>query len=212
MANLQNCASVFQLGFGVDAIVPALYFAFRRTQDSLADRLAYEIQKKTPEFYKTEKEVEVLRAFVFNTVPFVKWSYRLRIVPVLFLTIGLVASFFGLVLSAVEPNYDLPNPWVWTFSVYTLLFCPATYFSYRLLLKGLERLWTWKWTVDPGAAQKFVEAFELHYDHAKFMNRHDIRSALLLAQRREAESARRDLKHWAQDRRDRVLRFFRLHR
>ena len=207
MATLQNCASLFQLGFGVNAIVPALYFTFRRTQESLASRLSQEIQKTNPEFYKLEREKEILHRFVFEWVPFVKLSYRLRNIPALFLTLGLISSFFGLVFSAIQPNHELPNSWVWLFSIYALLFCPSTYLLYGMLLKGLERLWVWKWSTDPSSAKRVVESFQLHRDHIEFMERDDVRSALLHAQMAQAERARREIQEWVAGSKARALSF-----
>jgi hypothetical protein len=203
-ATLQNTVSIFQLAFGVNAVVPALHVAFRRTQDSLATRLVRDLRKLVPTFELDEKNLERLGLVVSTTLPGLKLANRLKIIPFFMLGTAMVISFFGLVLSAVQPAFELSDGWVWVLSIYILIVCPGSYLLYHALLKGLERLWIWKWTSDPSSAVKFAEIAQMHLDHAEFMER--IQGALHLAQMQSAAAAKKELRELVQRWTGRILR------
>ena len=50
MAKLVDCATIFQLAFGVNAILPTMILAYRKTQENIVRWVAKEIDKHEPEF------------------------------------------------------------------------------------------------------------------------------------------------------------------
>ena|ERR1041384_1216113 len=163
MAEFIDTASIFQLAFGVNAVLPAVYFAFRRTHESIASRFASELKKIDGEFKFDESEMIEFRRFVYLSSAGLRATDRIKFVP-LFLFAGAVAfSFVGLMLAATNPHGSLSNTLVWVFSVYALLISPTIGLLYELWLHQFERLVILSW-LEPANVEFTAKCFRLSLD------------------------------------------------
>jgi hypothetical protein len=145
MATFIDTASIFQLAFGVNAVLPAVHLAFRRTHESISRRFADELQKQHSEFKFDEWEMSEFRRFVFGSSRGLKFASRAKIVPILMFLIAIVLSFLGLIKAATAPQDTLNSELVWSFAIYSLIVCPSVGLMYELFLGRLEHLIVLRW-------------------------------------------------------------------
>ena len=138
MSTYGSAASVFQLAFGLNAALPTLYFVYRKTQDSLARRLAEKMANIDPSFVAGERELIVVRHFVRYGFPGMGLSRRLGIAVAVLFAIVLVLSFLGLLLSAIKSDCPINEQSVIWFSIFALIVCPLAGICYERWLGYFE--------------------------------------------------------------------------
>jgi hypothetical protein len=148
MAKLVDCASLFSVAFAVDAVIPALSFAFRSTHERITRRTADAIQKHVPSIVIKEKDVPLLLKFVKGSSVGLRFADRAKAALIGMFLIGMLASFVGLVVSATNPEVHLADWIVWVFAIYTLLVCPALQIGYDRFIRFLEHVLIVKWEAD----------------------------------------------------------------
>src|SRR5580704_16440213 len=101
MSTYGSAASIFQLAFGVNAVLPAVYFGYRKTHDSLARYLAEEMNKIDPSFTVGERELIVVRHYVRYGFPGMRTSRALGLGVAGLFALALALSFLGLLFSGI---------------------------------------------------------------------------------------------------------------
>jgi hypothetical protein len=139
MSTYGNTASIFQLAFGVNAVLPTVYFAYRRAHDSLAKRLAEEISNIDPSLTFGEREMIVVRHFVRYGFPGMRLSRSVGFVLAGLFGVAVGLSFLGLLLSAINTGGDLADWLVLLFSAFALVLCPVAGILYDRWLWFFEQ-------------------------------------------------------------------------
>jgi hypothetical protein len=155
MSSYGEAASVFQLAFGLNAALPTVYFAYRRTHDALARKLAEEISKIDPSMTFGERELIVIRHYVRYGFPAMRSTRLLGLAVAVLFAMALLLSLFGLVLSAIDATGHLDNWMVVLFSAFALVACPAVGTLYGFLMSYSERQIILRW--NRAAVEHFVE-------------------------------------------------------
>src|ERR1700730_15889578 len=104
MSTYENTTSIFQLAFGVNAVLPTVFFAYLRTHGSLARRLAEEMSKIDSSLTFGEREMIHMRYFVRLGVRGIGVSRSLGFVVAGFFGVAVGLSFVGLLMSAITPK------------------------------------------------------------------------------------------------------------
>jgi hypothetical protein len=124
-ATYGTSASIFQLAFGLNAVLPALFLTYRGLQASLARYLVEELRKIDPSLTLGEREMVVVRHYVRYGFPAIRLSRSLGLgVGGLFI-VALILSFLGLLMSAIKSDEPLHDWSVILFSVFAVIMCPA---------------------------------------------------------------------------------------
>ena len=139
MAKLGECASIFQLAFGVNAIVPALYISLHTTRETLENVFANAL--KHPDFRMKIELNEALEfaSFIVAGARGSRVAGRQLIIPGILMGVSVLFSFFGLMGAAICPDVRIPNGILWIFSIYSLFICPGVGFFYETRLRWLRR-------------------------------------------------------------------------
>jgi hypothetical protein len=169
MARLADCASIFQLAFGLNAALPAVSFAFRRAHENITVRFSKEVQNADPEFKFNEWEMVQFRRFVKGSSTGLKFAQRIKVFPILAFGISVLLSFVGLIFGATMPDYALANRWVWTFALFSLVFSPALGLAYEWFLRFLEQAILLNWAESPEAAAETARYFKISLEGARVM-------------------------------------------
>jgi hypothetical protein len=146
MATLESCASIFQLAFGVNAVVTASQLYFRRTHREIAQTLYIELRPGDSTLSGAHIE-HAFERYVFRAIPGLRAA---RFLYRLLMTVGLAAtllSLVALVASALQPWRPVPVDSVWIYAGATLVLLPMTYWLYERFLDWLQRAVTgreWK--------------------------------------------------------------------
>jgi hypothetical protein len=167
MAQLQACASIFQLAFGLNAVMPAVFFAYKRTHEKITMRFAKEVQVQAPELKFDEYELIAFRRFVRGMSTGLKFADRVKYLPITLFFIAVVLSFFGLVYGAIRPEGKLDDGLVWGFSIFALLISPLLGLGYEWFLGYLERAVLLSWAESPEAAAEVAAHFKLSLTSAR---------------------------------------------
>jgi hypothetical protein len=145
----------------VNAVLPAVSVAFRRTHQHIAMRFADTVKKYDPSLELGERETEHLLKFIKRASVGLNLSDRLKLVPIVASGVAVILSFFGLGFSATQPEYVLSSGLVWSFSIYSLIFCPALVVLYEMWLKFVERGTIAKWAGNKDKIAEIAETFKL---------------------------------------------------
>lgn len=155
MSSYGEAASVFQLAFGLNAALPTVYFAYRRTHDALARHLAEEIAKIDPSTTFGERELIVVRHYVRYGFPAMRNARPLGLAVGGLFAIASLLSLVGLVLSAVDAAGHLDNWLVVLFSAFALIGCPIVGTLYSFLMSYSEQQIILR--LDRTAAEHFID-------------------------------------------------------
>jgi hypothetical protein len=167
MAKLVDCATIFQLAFGVNAILPAIVIAYRRTQTNIVRWVSKEVDKHRPEFAIDESEMADFLDFATDLHHGLKslgWAKR---IPITACMISLVVSFFGLLFAATRPDAHLSNGLLWSFAIYSLVICPSLATWYTGLLRFEEKELVKLWVRERTALERLAAAFRKMKDEEK---------------------------------------------
>jgi hypothetical protein len=155
MARLGDCASVFQLAFAVNAVLPAIFLALRRAHRNVASRIATRIEQLKPGLAITDEEMAYLVQWVKDIMG-LAGSEKMKWIPVSTAALSLLGGFVGLVLAATQPTAVIWNSAVWVFAVYSLILTPLIALVYERWLMIMERRLTIAWFEDPEKMEGLV--------------------------------------------------------
>jgi hypothetical protein len=99
MSTYGSTASIFQLAFGLNAVLPTVYFAYRRAHDAVAKRLGEKISNIDPSITFKEREMIVVRHYVRYGFPGMRLSRILGIFVTGLFSVSVLVSFLGLLAS-----------------------------------------------------------------------------------------------------------------
>lgn len=167
MAKLVDCATIFQLAFGVNAILPTIILAYRRTQDNIVQWVSKTIDKHKPEFAIEPSEMGEFLDFVTGLNPGLSALGLGKRIPIVASGISLFASFFGMIFAATTPDRHLGNGILWLFAVYSLVVCPSLVAFYTFLLRFDEQELVKLWARDRRALVNTAAAFREMRDREK---------------------------------------------
>jgi len=211
MAELVNCASIFQLAFAVNAAVPAVFLAYRRMHQSIAERFARSVQKVDATFTFDDYEMSEFRRYVRGSANGLKIADRVKVVPIGLFSIALVISFVGLVLTATRPQFILHDEYVWAFSIFALAVCPLVGLAYEMFLSFTENLIAVNWAKHREFANETAVYFRLWLDTQRDLDLTELKTMLRETERRVMKFAI-DMKVFTLKNNLRMLRYSALQR
>lgn len=138
MAKLSDCATIFQLAFGVNAILPSLLIAYGRTKESIAKRAASAIRDHDPTFVLSEKELYEWTDFIQKSYLILKVSNSFKWIVLGTSACFVLLSFYGLVAAAIGPDDKLADSKLFWFAFLSLLISPLFAFGYESWLRLVE--------------------------------------------------------------------------
>lgn len=135
MAQFGDCASIFQFGLGVNAIIPTLLFTFHQSRNTVVESFVKRITEPSSEFKLEHKEAENFAEYLVRNV--IRSSWRLFISVAIMMFASLVVCFYGLVIAAVDKNKEIGDSWVWFIAVFTIVVSPLSAIVYEWVLRAM---------------------------------------------------------------------------
>jgi hypothetical protein len=139
MAKLLDCGSICSVALAVNAVLPTIIIAFRRTHEVIAKRWVEALAAIDPKLAPTPERYGEFLRYVKGTSTGLRFTDRAKYVLLVLLGSAVVWSFIGLVFSATSPNHIVSDSHVWIFSVYTLLICPSLALGFEMWCRYVER-------------------------------------------------------------------------
>lgn len=136
-ATFGSCASVLQLGFGLNAVSAAVEIQFKGSFTRLIARLYNDVRPEADQLEGPEVEIAFSKYIYLS-------SRGLRIARNIYPFLMLVGasllfvSFLGLVLGAVDTNQPIADRAVWSYAILSLLVSPTIYWSFQRFLRWFE--------------------------------------------------------------------------
>ena len=157
MPTLSNCSSIFQLAFGVNAVLPALIADFEFVKKEAANSLLRKIRESRPDFELKERDRIGFVDFVFQSSSGLRHA---RLVTRATACISLAfcgVSLVALCMAALKPEARLSSTRLFEFVGMTLIFGPLFYIARNSYLKWLYRVNVIYGTNDQREALLFAE-------------------------------------------------------
>src|SRR5258705_13880575 len=140
MPILGDSVSIFQLAFGVNAVLPVLISDFETVRDDAADSVLRKIKEFQPQFVLKEEDRFEFVDFTFKSVAGLRHA---RIVTRLIGALSLVLCALSLVAlcwSALRPKEEISSARLFAFVGATLIVGPALYVARNEYLKWFYRI------------------------------------------------------------------------
>jgi hypothetical protein len=167
MPKLTDCNSIFQLAFGMNAVLPAVIADFEFVRNEVADSLLRKIKECLPQFELKERDRIDFVDFTLRSSRGLRHARTITrltaFISVAFCAISLVA----LCLSALNPEAQLSRGWLFAFVATTLVVGPLFYIARNSFLK-----WLYKTNVIHGTNEKkeavlYAECVNAYLDFKK---------------------------------------------
>lgn len=134
---LSDTASIAQLAFGLNAVMPVLTGHFRSAHACVAETVEKEVKKHHPDFTVNASDKKAFAEMANSSVYGVKMADKIR--PWIFFAAcaSSLSSFSILVAAATHPDIEFPNIFIFIYATVTIILLPMLYFSWGLFLKFL---------------------------------------------------------------------------
>ena len=167
MPTLSSANTVFQLAFGVNAVLPVLVADFERVRTEAAHSLLRKIKEYRPDFELKERDRLDFVDFTLRSSPGLR-SARL----VTHLTALLSLAFCGLSLAALcwaalSPEHQISSKLFFTFVALTLIFGPLFYIARDRYLVWLYKVIAIYGTNEKNDALLFAQCVETYLEFKK---------------------------------------------
>jgi|GEM_PF-6131404 len=177
MVRLGDCTSIFEIAFGVNAVVAAVAPQFKLTHREVAKRLYAEFRPPDSPISGplAEHRFEGFVLRLSRTLRVARRAY-----PVL-MAIGLgtaLLAVLGLLAAATCPDHRIPAKLLWSFALVAIVGLPLLYWLYKAFLGWFEQAFTIQRTT-PTERKAFWLAFQMH--HVMPEHRSEMEEALFIA-------------------------------
>lgn len=134
---LSDTASIAQLAFGLNAVMPVLTGHFRSAHTCVAETVEKEVKKHHPDFTVNASDKKAFAEMANSSVYGVKMADKIR--PWIFFAAcaSSLSSFSILVAAATHPDIEFPNIFIFIYATVTVILLPMLYFAWGLFLKFL---------------------------------------------------------------------------
>lgn len=133
MIEIKDTSSVFQLAFGLNAVMMVIYNNSYQKRKELLDYVSSEIHKHV-------KNTNIENEYILNSFPTYKKIKYLFFFFILLSFFSILCSFYYLVIAVVEPKLEMCENLFISLSVFLILVNPILYYFYRVLLNSLISL------------------------------------------------------------------------
>lgn len=113
MAALRELTSIFQLAFGLDAALPAVYVSFRSAHETVTKSVAALLENHDPALKFTDRMNFELQNYLLSATRGLRIAKAVTHASAIFLLIGLALSFLGLVEAAVAARDHIAGDRKW---------------------------------------------------------------------------------------------------
>lgn len=152
MPTLGDSVSIFQLAFGVNAVLPTLISGFEKVRDDAADSVLSKIKEIQPEFEVKEEDRFEFVDFIFNSVARLRYArIGTRLIgglSLVFCALSLIALYWA----ALRPKEEISATRLFEFVTATLIVGPALYFARNEYLKRFYRSFVYERNTKADAA------------------------------------------------------------
>lgn len=160
MADLSNCTSLFELGFTLNLVSPALLAALKQSRSRALEPILAELREIAPELTMTRSRV----AYFDRAIPLYYPSLRhLARVNKLLIASSLgvaIVSAVGLSAAATTPKAEIHSVLVWIYAVSALLLLPACYWGISLALGWVQDQLAARMSESPETRRVTAELFK----------------------------------------------------
>jgi hypothetical protein len=137
MPTLSASSSVFQLAFGVNAVLPVLISGLEGVREKAADSLLRKIKEYRPEFEIKERDRIDFVEFTFRSSRGLRYARIITYVTVFISLIFCGLSLAALCWSALEPGQEFSSDLFFAFVGTTLIGGPLLYIARNRFLRWL---------------------------------------------------------------------------
>jgi hypothetical protein len=182
MPTLSASNSLFELAFGVNAVLPVLISDFERIKEQAAESLLRKLKECRPHFELKERDRVDFVDFAFRSNVGLRHAHwATRIVSVLSI-VFCIASLGALVWSAHSPDQQVDFRCLVAFVAVTLVFAPSLYVARDRYLKWLYSILVVHGSNEKADAELFANCVEIYLTYMKRFEQHDRAFAEVMAQ------------------------------
>jgi len=167
MPTLSASSSVFQLAFGVNAVLPVLISDFEAVRKDAAESLLRKIKEYCPGFELKERDRIDFVDFTFQSSRGLRHARFVTYFTGFFSLAMCGLSLTALCLSALKPEWQISVRLFLTFTGATLIAAPLIYVGRNAYLKWLYSLLVSKSSNEQHEAVLFAECVNIYVKHKK---------------------------------------------
>lgn len=154
MIDIKDTSSIFQLAFGLNAVILAIYQNSYQKRKELLDYVASEIKKH-------DKNANIENDYILNSFPSYKIIKYLFFFFIFLSISSILCSFYFLVEAVLEPESKMCENLFIFLSVFLILVNPILYYIYKVLLDSLISLVKDKTTITKDLAIQMSKMMNL---------------------------------------------------
>jgi hypothetical protein len=140
MPLLSASTSVFQLAFGINAVLPIVMNDFEKVREELADMQLRKIKEYNSQFNIRERDWPEFVEFVFLSSRGMRFAQRITHLTALLSLVLCIVSLAFLCWSATAPDHLMSSQHFYWFVAATLVIAPILYYARDRGLKALYKL------------------------------------------------------------------------
>ena len=133
MIEIKDTSSVFQLAFGLNAVILVIYQNSYQKRKELLDYVTLEIKKHY-------KNVNIENEYILNSFPSYKKIKYLFFFFISLSFLSILCSFYYLVKAVLEPESEMCENLFIFLSTFLILVNPVLYYIYKVILDSLISL------------------------------------------------------------------------
>ena len=145
MIDIKDTSSIFQLAFGLNAVILVIYQNSYQKRKELLDYVASEIKKH-------DKNAVIENDYILNSFPSYKKIKYLFFFFISLSFFSILCSFYFLVEAVLEPESEMCENLFIFLSVFLVLVNPVLYYIYKVILDSLISLVKDKTTITKDTA------------------------------------------------------------
>lgn len=145
MIDIKDTSSIFQLAFGLNAVILVIYQNSYQKRKELLDYVASEIKKH-------DKNAIIENEYILNNFPSYKKIKYLFFFFISLSFFSILCSFYFLVKAVLEPESEMCENLFIFLSVFLILINPVLYYIYKIILDSLISLVKDKTTITKDTA------------------------------------------------------------
>lgn len=159
--------SLFELAFGVNAILPALFAGFRDVKEKAADSLLRKIKELHPEFEIAERDRLDFVKYHFDSSRGLRHAKHVTNITAVLALSMCATALVALCLSAAEPNREVPPLLLFSYVGVALVGAPIVYWLRDQYLQWLYSIMVVHSTNDAQEAKIYADCVTSYLVHKK---------------------------------------------
>lgn len=167
MPTLSASASVFQLAFGINAVISVLISDFESVREEAADSLLRKIREYRPDFDLKERDRIDFIDFTFRSSRGLRHAKAITWLNVFFSLTLCALSLAALCWSAFRPDQQISSKLFLWFVALTFFAGPFFYFIRNRFLKWLYSVLVTHGTNQQNEALLFAKCVDIYLEHKK---------------------------------------------